>query len=314
MGGSVERSTDCDCANPMQQTANALPAVRVELRGGLGNQLFQAAAAYALSQRLGGALQFELFNFRDSGLRGYALAPYPHRAKTFKSQRSLAFRLQRKASKLLKADSLQGAPDWRGAVFEERSYRYDARITVVRGPVYLRGYFQSWRYFDDHAAALKDIFDPARAASEAALRFAGEMGPHAIAVHVRAGDFLNAREANLTHGTLTSEYYDEAFEIMRTAKPDAKVFCFSDSPDHARQVLRHHSGVHFVQGFSMHDDMYLMSRAAAIVIANSTFSYWSAWLSRSAEPIVVAPKAWLTPEALARIDTQDLYPPDWIIV
>ena len=259
-------------------------------------------------------MQFELFNYRSNGLRGYALTPFPHGAKIHTSKRTFSYRVRRKASKLLKFDSLQCAPDWPGLVFEERSYRYDERISEINGPAYLRGYFQSWRYFEEHAAELRNIFDPMRAASDAALRFAAEMGPHAIAVHVRAGDFLNAREANQTHGTLDWEYYDRALDVVRAAFPDTKLYCFSDNHDHARQLLGGQLGIVFVHGFSMYDDMFLMSRAASLVMANSTFSYWSAWLSHSADTMVVAPRAWLTPEALARIDTRDLYPPKWIVI
>jgi len=289
------------------------PSIRVELRGGLGNQLFQAAAAFALAKKLNGKLQFEVSNFRSSSLRGYALEPFAPGAEIFNSSRSLAFRGLRQVTKILPLP-LAIAPQWHGTILQERSYAYDERIEQVRGDCFLRGYFQSWRYFQDCAAEIRRVFAPEMAASQQAKEFVARISPQSLSIHVRAGDFLKNPIANEVHGTLTRDYYERALKLACAARPVDQLLCFSDNASFAREMLQGLGDISFVEGFSQHDDMYLMSRAQSHIIANSTFSYWSAWLDDRADPFVIAPRAWLTPRELKKIYIGDLYPPNWIML
>ncbi len=289
------------------------PRIRVELRGGLGNQLFQAAAAYSLAKRIDARLQFEVSNFRSASLRGYALQPFAHGAEIFNSPRSLPYRALRQLAKLAPSGILKVAPDWDG-IFEEQSYAYDARLETLQGDWFLRGYFQSWRYFNDCAAQIRQTFSPLIAASQAAKDYAANISPHSLSIHVRAGDFLKNPVANEVHGTLGRDYYQRAIKLARAARPCEQLLCFSDNTPFARDLLQGCGDITFVEGFSQHDDMFLMSCAQSHIIANSTYSYWSAWLDGRDDPFVVAPRAWLTERALRETYIGDLYPPDWIML
>jgi hypothetical protein len=290
------------------------PCIRVELRGGLGNQLFQAATGFALARRLTGELEFELASFRSASLRGFGLEPFPHGARIINSPRSLSFRLLRKVSKIVPAGAWTVAPGWGGPIFEEQGYAYDDRIEALQGDHFLRGYFQSWRYFNAQKGDLLRIFNPGQVASPKAREFAAIMSPHALSIHVRAGDFLNNPVAKEVHGTLPPDYYQRAIKLACTARRVDQMLCFSDNMSVARDILRDHANVIFVEGFSQYDDMFLMSSAKSHIIANSTFSYWSAWLDGRDDSFVIAPRAWVTPRELKKTYIGDLYPADWILL
>lgn len=299
----------------MEPSRDSRPVIRVELRGGLGNQLFQAATGYALARRLNGDLQFDVSSFRAGASRGYALEPFGHGATLVKEARGPARRLLRRLGKAFPGDILKRPSGWRGRMLTEQGYAYDPRIETVSGDCFLRGYFQSWRYFADHDAAVRAAFDPEAAASARARAFAAESGDY-LAVHVRAGDFLQDAKINAVHGVLPADYYLAALELARSERPAPRTLVFSDNVEAARRLLaaETHSALTFVEGFSAVDDLYLMSRGRGHVIANSTFSYWSAWLDGSPTPFVVAPKAWLSPEALKTTDISDLYPSRWTLL
>ena len=293
---------------------NRPPVIRVELRGGLGNQLFQAAAGYALATRLEGELEFELFNFRTRTGREFALTPFPIGGRVIHTKRTFSNRLLRKAEKTLRPFGYIHAPSWKGPVLEEKSYRYDRRIEDVAGSCYLRGYFQSWLYFHNCSTSLKQAFDPFFGASDRAKEFASAMSQDALIVHVRAGDYLKDPKINAVHGVLDADYYHRAIQCMQKKGRASKIYCFSDNMPAALEILKDHTNISFVEGFSAADDLFLMSQGKSHIIANSTFSYWGAWLTRSTEPIVIAPRAWFSKEELKRTDTSDLYPSNWLIM
>lgn len=288
--------------------------VRVELRGGLGNQLFQAAMGLSLAKRLQAQLQFELCAYRSESLRGFALTPFSHGADLINTKRSPAGRVLRHLSKVLPNGWLSVAPNWRGSILQEHDYAYDERIEHVSSDCYLRGYFQSWRYFAKDPGLIRRAFDPAQAASPAARDYAASMGDNALSIHVRVGDFLQNKIANEIHGILGADYYERALQVARKAGYGDRLFCFSDNPWHARKLLGDYKGITFVEGLSQYDDLFLMSGARGHIIANSTFSYWAAWLDGKTDALVISPRAWLTPKALKTTYIGDLYPPGWIML
>ncbi len=297
----------------MQHDQNNLrPVIRVELQGGLGNQLFQAAAGFVLSRQLNGCLQLDLSRFRPGRARSYALQLFAHDAELVHASQNRVQSLLRQLGKALSGKLPKTPQGWRGAVFEERSFGYDPRIRTVEGDCYLRGYFQSWRYLDAYAQEVRKAFDPFAGASDRARDLSAELGAGSLAIHVRAGDFLKDPKTNAVHGVLPAEYYRSALSRVRASRPVSRIFVFSDNLPVARTLLADEPDVTFVEGFSAHDDLYLMSRADSHIIANSTFSYWSAWLDARPDAFVIAPHAWFTEEELKKTSIADLYPPSWV--
>jgi hypothetical protein len=167
---------------------------------------------------------------------------------------------------------------------------------------------------------LRDWFSPREPLGEAAAAALAQIeeGRLPISVHVRRGDYLNPGTVEY-HGILGETYYREALgRLEASVGKEAKLFVFSDDAAAAEQVLNFvpKSQLVHVRGDPERpwEDMALMARCRHHVIANSSFSWWGAWLNRSPDKIVVAPCAWFAPTELSKRNTGDLYPPGWILV
>ena len=114
------------------------------------------------------------------------------------------------------------------------------------------------------------------------------------------------------HGVLDAAYYDRAVAHIHAQVPHARLFVFSDDPAAAREAATRWPGAEALAGTSAGDDLYLMSTARHHVVANSSFSWWSAWLDRRPGGLRIAPEAWFTPEALRTRPIDDLIPQDWV--
>lgn len=271
----------------------------VFLNGGLGNQMFQYAAGRALSVRLNAPLSLETFWFaymQGETPRRFDLGAYNIEARCLPGNTFSMFLRQA----LLPLRS----------VFTEMSPVFQPAFHSLNAPVFLRGYFQSEKYFIEYADVIRRDFslkDPLSQKAQGYLRDVGTT-PVPIAVHVRRGDYVSDPRTAAFHGACSWEYYDKAMRLMRERLGDVRFFFFSDEPDWlAAQQVR---GT-IVSGLSPHEDMFLMSRCAHQIIANSSFSWWGAWLNRNPDKIVVAPKRWLLNDYYEQL-TGDLVPEGWI--
>jgi hypothetical protein len=129
-------------------------------------------------------------------------------------------------------------------------------------------------------------------------------------VHIRRGDFLKSKTAAY-HGVLGAFYFEKAIGIIKDKEPSASVYFFSDDINWVKQNLARHGNAEFASSFtgSAIEDFYLMTKCQHNIIANSSFSWWPAWLNTNPEKIVVAPKKWFNQSS---INTNDLIPESWI--
>ncbi len=272
------------------------------LFGGLGNQLFQYAAGRALADRLGCGLALDpryLGGARACGMGHFAQARY----------------LSDAALPPAKSDGLLRYGFWRcfgrdPRFHRERGLGFDADFLDLPDGAYLHGYWQSERYFAAIADRLRDDLafttplDPANA--EMAARI--DAAPRAVSVHVRRGDYL----ASGSYAACPPEYYARAIDRLTGDLGDPLTcFVFSNDPAWARDNLD--LGAEQVV-VDINDetrgafDMHLMSRCAHHVIANSTFSWWGAWLDPGPDKRVIAPANWF---GTARLSNPDLIPQGW---
>jgi hypothetical protein len=286
--------------------------VRVELLGGLGNQLFQAAAGYTLAKRLGATLEFDVSRFRG-GARSFALSGLAHGGLLVPPSGFVAKSLSRVARGILPA-SQRRPPGWWGNVFREASYAYDERFESLIGNVCLVGYFQSYRYTLPFLPELREAFDLKAIASERALSWSDRLLGNSLSVHVRRGDFGSNSTFNNVHGMLPTSYYKRSLDLMIRSRSPDKIFIFSDDVEAARKIVPTEFDVDFIQGLSAVDDLFLMSRARHHIIANSTFSWWGAWLQPQPDALTIAPRAWLSAGNLKKNYIGDLYPDGWILI
>ena len=289
-----------------------LKAVFVELLGGLGNQMFQYAAARAVSMRCNAPLVLDVSWLSSETQRQFALAPFRIRAEIVESGRRSQWNvaLWRFAQRL---NRRFGTRKRRAPVYRERSFRYDGGVQLLQAPVYMYGYFQSEEYFVDCRGVIFDDFqiaDPPRAESQTLLdRITAS---EAVCMHIRRGDYVTDAAVNAFHGVCSIDYYHRGLQVVANNLTRPECFVFSDDPAWARENLKLNVPTTIVDihgPHEAHEDLRLMAACHSYVIANSSMSWWGAWLGRRAGKRVVAPRQWFRTTSR---DTRDLIPDDWV--
>jgi hypothetical protein len=290
----------------------AAPTVRVRIVGGLGNQMFGAAAGMALAKRLGANLEFELYQFRASSARTlpYELAAFNLPAKLCQSA---DWRLKPEAALYRWWKKLTSGGANVPVVWRQPGHHFDPEFERLSGSVYLKGYFQSPRYFQSIAGEVRRAFDLQAVISEAgrvqaaAAESAGERG---VAVHLRRGDYTQHTDR---FALLQRDYYDRAIRLINRAVERPKFFVVSDDAAAAQAMFADQPDTVIAQGGSAFDDMHLIASCQHHIIANSSFSWWGAWLSPRQDGLTVAPRAWFSREVSLHTYVDDTYPEGWIL-
>jgi hypothetical protein len=197
----------------------------------------------------------------------------------------------------------QKAIGWRTKIFKESScFVYHPEVFSLEGDVMLSGYWQSDKYFSEYAGDLRRLFTP-KHMSEPALKLIGEIKAHdnSVAVHIRRGDYLEV-------GTpLGLEYFDRAMKIVEERIGSAEYFFFSDDIEWVRENFGTKPNYHFcsgIEGMGYIDEFFCMKECHHDITANSTFSWWPAYLNPHPDKIVTAP--------VVAVWRGDFYPDDWI--
>lgn len=284
------------------------------LRGGLGNQMFQYAAGRALALRTGAELKLDLGSYERSSLRSYALGPFPIQAEPATAEE--VARLTRTPPLLRIARRLLGRePRPPRSRVEEPDLTFHPEVLDLPDGVYLDGYWQSERYFADAAAVIRAELEPPEPATARDRELAAAIdATESVSVHVRRGDYVSAAVAREMLGPCSLDYYRRATAWLGERIAEPALFVFSDEPEWVREHLDlpfpttvvDHGGD--ADG-AAHRDLALMSRCRHHVIANSSFSWWGAWLGRDPEGRVVAPERWF---ARADLSSRDLVPERWV--
>lgn len=304
--------------------------VWVALSGGLGNQLFQWAAAQALASDWGEpAPVLDLRLYQRTPLRRAFLA-VRRAAWRLLAGRDGFFRyrmLDRQSELAGVGVALAPLPAQRPAVDQLRRAYRDPACGMVAGrrvvrdtaavdrarpePILLADWLQSERHFAHRAAEIRQLLDLPHA-SPAFDRWRDELSaPGAVAVHVRRGDLL--KKCNRGFAVQTPRYYEQAARLVADRTGAERFFVFTDDPAWVRAEVRLPGTTKLVsgpEGGSAVDDFRLMARASHVVMANSTFSWWAAWLAERPGSCIVAPAAW----AAAGGRQAELIPDRWTIL
>ena len=295
--------------------------------GGLGNQMFEYAAGRFFARRLGKALEVVKPPVSKQRWREYK--------RPFQLD---AFRIEETPREMRTQDRVffSGNPrvrQWHGLIGgvvdsevlqEPAIYRFHADLAADphKKNTYLNGCWQAAAYVEAVQAELRAEYRLRAPMQERSRAYAEQI--HGlecpVSVHVRIGDYAVIHHATGKDGNervsnvLPPVYYERAFEAVRQVCGDPTLVVFSDEPEGARRLLHGAGRCVFIEGndvFSAHEDMWLMSLCRHHVIANSSFSWWGAWLNESLEKQVFAPRCWGNTE-----DSHfpDLYPRGWHIV
>jgi len=238
---------------------------------------------------------------RDHVGRQYRLDRFCIRGLPVKWSSGILGRLQRGVQRRL--------PDrWRLGVFTEQQLNFDSRLLRIHRSVELRGYWQSERYFSAIAPLLRKELRLRKRATGRNAELAQEIsGSESVSLHVRRGDYV----ANSSHVVLAPAYYAAALDRLSFVAQEAHYYVFSDDISWCRENLYLPGRATFVDHNGPeadYEDMRLMSLCKHHVIANSSFSWWGAWLGETTGQTVIAPRLWFVDPSRS---SRDMVPEGW---
>lgn len=279
-------------------------AIIVKLSGGHSNQMFQYATGRSLALKHRVPLKLDISWFAEHAItspqdapRGFELGGYNIAAGIYK--RTL---LQRVVNKL---NPLQ--------YYVEPEFAYSPDVAKLGPTAHLEGHFQSYKYFNDIQDLIRREFTFKQPATGANKKLFDEItnNPNAVSLHIRRGDY--ATNHNSTHGLVPLSYYKAALQLVKKEIKDPTLYVISNDPEWCRKSLTLAAQMHIIDinddvtGGA--EDMRLMRACRHNIMANSSFSWWGAWLNDNPDKIVIAPKKWFNDPTL---DTKDLLPKEWI--
>jgi hypothetical protein len=309
----------------------------VKLTGGLGNQMFQYAAGRRLAERHGAELLLDASNYGSDGeLRPESLAAFkrPLRLLQFRIKARIAqpdeiarlrddfYRATTRDRIVRQIRRLSPGFLWNGSHIVERQFRFQPEALTWPDNVYLQGFWQSPKYFEDIAHLIRQELQPTDASivesAKAAVQKLKARHPQVISLHIRRGDMAHAAETSgqksILHAVpLKMDYISSA---MAEFDPETCFFVFSDSPKDiawCRENIRA-KNLEFSNAESDLWDFATMTLCDHHIIANSTFSWWAAWLDNKPGRRVIAPKVWSLPDASLPMVIDDLLPADWLVI
>lgn len=285
--------------------------------GGLGNQMFQYATGRALAMRNRTELRLDISDFVDYDLhQGFEVCRIfnvdVQAATNDNRSELLGWQASAKVRKMLIKTKLSDCLGNRAWV-KEPHFNYWPRVEKVNDNAYLEGYWQSEKYFLEAEAEIRKDFTFIQPFTEKNFEVASQIKQvSAVSLHIRRGDYVSNLKAAETHGLCSLDYYQAAIQYIIVWVDTPYFFIFSDDIAWARENLKITFPCQYIdhnQGAESYNDMRLMSLCQHHIIANSSFSWWGAWLNPRQEKIVVAPKRWF---ANKLTDVQDLLPKKWV--
>jgi hypothetical protein len=299
------------------------------LMGGLGNQMFQYAAGLSLALKLGAELILDTSWFRANRERRCHL-PFLNIESRIASRREIEYfvdqpgivnRLRRWIRSESETDTRRclGQSNNRkkpsacgkGIYYKEPHFHYDKGFQYLSGDVYLDGYWQSEKYFQAIAAVIKEQFAVRTPPDVKNLELVQRiMSCESVGLHLRRGDYVTNPEFRRVHGLCDAQYYFQAVKLLLSECERLEFFVFTDDPEWTKRhfqipssfVVVDHNGA-----LRDYEDLRLLSLCKHTIMANSTFSWWGAWLNANGSKRVIAPGRWFR----AQMDESDLIPEGW---
>jgi len=292
------------------------------LSWGVGNQLFQYAVGKNLAKKNNAELLLDISWFKNNNTGGtewgFVIPKFNVLAKIMDTtdtknlglpnmeDTSFLGKAKRKTFRLAEYYK----PLHKKKIILEPCSRFCPEISKIKNSCYLSGVWQSEKYFED----IKDIIKKEltlrnRPTKETEVWIKKIAGCNSVSLHIRRGDYVSNPIINQKHGVCDLDYYKKAIKIISEKEKDTIFFIFSNDIKWAKDNLKLDRPVYFVSNKIIPDyeELIIMSKCKHNIIANSSFSWWGAWLNNNPEKIVIAPQKWFN----VSIDTSDLIPNDW---
>lgn len=281
----------------------------VKIIGGLGNQMFQYAYAKALEQK-GYKVKIDISAFETYTLHGgYHLNLYNIDLETTSKEENAQYYRNNLIYRILKKLNMENSK-----VIREKKLLFDKSLLDIKDDHYLDGYFQCEKYFQNMRNIILKQFvvNPEMSNYTKQIEKQIKSFNNSCSLHIRRGDFIN--NANISiHGTCDIEYYKSAIIYLEKKFKNINYFIFSDDIEWVKENLPIENAI-FVKSKEKripHEDIYLMSLCSYNVIANSSFSWWGAWLNQNDKKVVVAPKRWFADDKMQK-QSKDIVCENWV--
>jgi hypothetical protein len=289
----------------------------IQLQGGLGNQMFQYAFARILAKRNSVPLKldksfFDTFsNEQEFTQRNFELGIFENVCTQASLKEIIKLTRLSFINKIKKKIGFY----CKSNIYSEPSLDFHPEFLSIKDPAYIKGYFQSYKYLENQEDLIRETFSfPVESLDDRNKTLLSKLQSEiAISVHIRRGDYVTNTKTQQFHGNCSLEYYSKAILLLASKIEKFTLVFFSDDSQWVKEQFETlpYSKL-FVDDNTEENswvDMFLMSSCTHNIIANSSFSWWAAWLNTQPNKIVIAPKKWY---ANSERNTNDLIPPQWI--
>ena len=278
----------------------------IKTLGGLGNQLFQ----YVLAQKLiylGKEVKFDFSQIKENGIKNELTifdnslieATNEEINKLGDCKTDIFHRIKRKL-KIYKQTH----------IIESASYTFQPSIFELDN-IYLYGYWQSDKYFNDIEEIIRNKLVFPKITETHNIKYMNQIQNDnaSVSIHIRRGDYLSKKFINQYGNICTDEYYDKAIDYIKTKVSNPHFYIFTNDLEWTKYKYKspEFTIINGNSGNISYRDMQLMSMCKHNIIANSSFSWWGAWLNNNPNKIIIAPNKWCNNKP-----TPDIYPNDWL--
>jgi hypothetical protein len=289
--------------------------ITIKLQGGLGNQMFQYALGRKLALLLHTDLKLDKTLYDNYPHHAYSLNPF-FVIQNFVTPDEVASTLKyrRKPGKIwyLYNKIIANSKKY----FTEKRFEFDPDVLALPDGAYIDGYWQTEKYFKDIEDTIRKDFTlrvPLTPESNQVLE--SIKSSNAISLHIRRGLYVTHPVFSAHHGSCSDEYFGTAIDYIAKRVSNPHFFIFSDDHEWTREHIKPPYPTTYIEHTSVqtdYEDIILMSNCKHHILANSTFSWWGAWLNPSHEKIVIGPADWFRGVRAKKYNTKDILPPSWI--
>lgn len=276
--------------------------------------MFQYAIGRHLAHINRTELKLDISGFREYKLHAYSLGHF-NIMENFATGKEVAKfqKYKRKPGKIWFLYNRLVADETK--YVKERQFHFDQKILQLKPPIYLDGYWQTEKYFKDIKNIIRQDFILKLPLSDKSRKVAENIrSREAVAMHIRRGDYVTNQQTNEYHGTCGVDYYHKSVEIMAEKVGNPHIFIFSDDHEWVKENIILDYPVTYVNhngADKNYEDLRLISLCKHQIIANSSFSWWGAWLNSNPNKIIIAPSKWFN-KTKPNVSAKDIIPDSWI--
>lgn len=287
----------------------------VRLKGGMGNQLFQYALGRALSVDWKMPFKIDKSFYKTYTLHDYVLANF-NLVENIVTTQDLSLAKKFNRGNLFSELFVwleERKPITTRYFIREHDLSFNPNIAMIKNNVYLDGFWQSEKYFENIKQIIQKEFSPRIKLDKKNNDLKKIIqSKKSVSIHIRRGNYVTDKETLKKHGVCSKEYYFDAINLLSSKIGNFHIFVFSDDNQWARRNISFGYPTTFIDFNGRakdYADLTLMSMCQHNIIANSTFSWWGGWLNTNPNKIVIAPKKWFRDLSM---NTNDLLPNGWI--